>query len=369
MAQVLADRRLDVLIVSSLPNIAYLSGFAGSAGLLAVTADRLYLMVDFRYSAAVDEAAREGRLAPAVESMQIAAAYDRELIAVLVERKWQRIGFEAAHVSVSRFDYWRRQFDEQVGEGEGDHEWIAVDQAVESARLRKDAHEIAIMREAGRRLSGVAREVIAEVVRAGRTESEIAADIDWRLRRAGFTRPAFDTIVAAGPNGALPHAVPTARPLAAGDLVVLDFGGVYGGYCVDLTRTVGVGRVASDRRQLFDAVAEAHAAALRVAGTPGAVTGDVDDAARGVLAAYGLAERFGHGTGHGLGLEVHEAPRVTRRTAEHPGTEPLAAGMIFTIEPGAYVPGLGGVRIEDDVLVTEGGCELLTDAPRAWCEC
>jgi Xaa-Pro aminopeptidase len=363
----LAERQLDLLIVADLPNIAYLTGFSGSAGLLAVTADRLYLMVDFRYSAAVDEAGREGRLAPAVESIQIASAYDRELVAFLAARGWTRIGFESAHVPVSRFDYWRRQLAAQADAKPC--EWLPVEQAVEAARLRKDAHEIAIVREAARRLSDVARELIEEVVRAGRTEREVAADVDWRLRRAGFTKPAFDTIVAAGPNAALPHAVPTVRALTPGDLVVLDFGGVYGGYCVDLTRTVGIGRVSAEHRRLFDAVAEAHAAAVRVAGTPGATTGDVDDAARGVLGTWGLAERFGHGTGHGLGLEVHEAPRLTRRSAEHPGTERLEPGMIFTIEPGAYVPGLGGVRIEDDVLVTDAGCELLTGAPREWREC
>ena len=225
-----------------------------------------------------------------------------------------------------------------------------------------------MLREAARRLSRVADAVVTDIVCAGRTEIETAADIDWQLRHAGFAKPAFDTIVASGPNGALPHAVPTARPVASGDLVTLDFGGVYGGYCVDLTRTVAIGRVAPEQRRLFDAVLEAHAAAVAAAKAPGATTGSVDDAARGTLRTYGLDTYFGHGTGHGLGLEVHEAPRLTRRSADFPGDQRLEPGMVFTIEPGAYVEGVGGVRIEDDVLVTEQGCDLLTDTPRGWRE-
>jgi Xaa-Pro aminopeptidase len=363
---VLRDRRVDALIVAHLPNITYLSGFSGSAGLVVLTADRLYLLVDFRYSAAVHQAGRAGALAPGFAAIQVDGSYDRRLVAFLAEQGWTRVGFEATHLSVSRFDWLRRSLAGVPGVATVD--WVPVDDAVEQARLRKDVHEIARLREAARRLSGVAASVIDDVVRAGRTEIEIAADIDWRLRHAGFAKPAFDTIVAAGPNGALPHAVPTARPVADGDLVVLDFGGVYGGYCVDLTRTVAIGQIAPERRRLFDAVAEAHAAAVAAASAPGATTGSVDDAARGTLRTHGLDTYFGHGTGHGLGLEVHEAPRLTKRSPDFPGETRLEPGMVFTIEPGAYVEGVGGVRIEDDVLVTEQGSELLTDTPRGWRE-
>jgi Xaa-Pro aminopeptidase len=363
---ILHDRQVDALVVGNLPNVTYLSGFSGSAGLVVLTADRLYLLVDFRYSAAVNQAARAGALAPGLAAIRVDGSYDRQLVAFLAEHGWRRVGFEAPHLSVGRFDWLRRSL--AIVPGAASVEWVPVDDAVEQARLRKDMHEIALLRNAARRLSGVAASVVNEVVRAGRTEIEIAADIDWRLRHAGFAKPAFDTIVAAGPNGALPHAVPTARALAAGDLVVLDFGGVYGGYCVDLTRTVAIGRVAPEQRRLFDAVTQAHAAAVTAAGAPGATTGDVDDAARGTLRTHGLDTYFGHGTGHGLGLEVHEAPRLTKRSADYPGETRLDPGMVFTIEPGAYVEGVGGVRIEDDVLVTAQGCELLTDTPREWRE-
>ena len=199
------------------------------------------------------------------------------------------------------------------------------------------------------------------MIRTGRTEQEVAAAIDAALRGAGFERPAFETIVASGPNSALPHARPTARTLRDGDGVVLDFGGVYDGYCVDLTRTVQLGRRSDDLARIFTAVQRAQAAAL-AAVHPGVNASDIDAAAREVLREAGLGDAFGHGTGHGLGLEVHEEPRIARVTPGQPDT-PIVAGMVFTIEPGAYVAGVGGVRIEDDVLVVANGCDLLTDVP------
>jgi Xaa-Pro aminopeptidase len=190
---------------------------------------------------------------------------------------------------------------------------------------------------------------------------DVAADIETLLREAGFEGPAFPTIVASGPNGALPHARPTRRQLSRNEGVVLDFGGVYDGYCVDLTRTVQLEPTTVEFGRLFDAVKEAQAAAI-AAVKPGIRASAIDGAARDVLTRLGLADAFVHGTGHGLGLEVHEEPRISRAGSAQPD-EVLRAGMVFTIEPGAYVAGLGGVRIEDDVLVTEAGCAVLTDVP------
>jgi Xaa-Pro aminopeptidase len=203
---------------------------------------------------------------------------------------------------------------------------------------------------------------IFEEVRRGRAERDVALAIDWRMRRAGFERAAFDTIVAAGPNAALPHARPGERTLTEGDLVVLDFGGVYDSYCVDLTRTVSIGRAGSQERDVYAAVRAAHDRAIQVVG-PGALPFAIDAAARDELTTRGLGDAFGHGTGHGLGIEVHEAPRISRRRPDAEGGEdPVRPGMVFTIEPGAYFPGWGGVRIEDDVVVTERGVDLLTHA-------
>jgi Xaa-Pro aminopeptidase len=237
---------------------------------------------------------------------------------------------------------------------------VTTERIIERRRAVKDAQEIEIIREAARRLSNVAR-TLPGLIAAGRSELEIAGDIDAALRAAGFERPAFETIVASGENSARPHARPGGRLLSAGDGVVLDFGGIYDGYSVDLTRTLPVGRVASDLSRLGAAVREAHDAAIGFV-KPGVRPSEIDAAARDVLGRHGLAEAFGHGTGHGLGLEVHEDPRISKLPGALPD-EPVVPGMVFTIEPGAYVPGVGGVRIEDDVLVVEGGCEVLTDVP------
>ncbi|MCA1652257.1 MAG: Xaa-Pro peptidase family protein, partial [Acidobacteria bacterium] len=236
---------------------------------------------------------------------------------------------------------------------------VPTERVVERIRAVKEPAEVAILREAAARLSSVTVRV-ARFVLAGRSERDIAADIDGALREAGFERPAFETIVASGPNSALPHARPGPRRIEPEDGVVLDFGGVYDGYCVDLTRTVQLGR-SRELSRLMDAVRQAHAAAVHAV-KPGARPSEIDAAARDTLVGHGLAAAFGHGTGHGLGLEVHEEPRIGRLSPGQPD-EPVESGMVFTIEPGAYVPSLGGVRIEDDVLVVPGGCEVLTHVP------
>jgi Xaa-Pro aminopeptidase len=234
---------------------------------------------------------------------------------------------------------------------------VPTERIVERARIIKDAAEIDALREGGRRLAQVATG-LPGLVREGRTERAIALDIELAMRDAGFARPAFETIVASGPNSVLPHARPTSRTVQSGDPTVLDFGGVYDGYCVDLTRTVQLGAPSAALRGLYAAVAEAQQAAL-AAVRPGVASSAIDAAARSVLERHGLGEAFGHGTGHGLGLEVHEEPRIARPSGRQPDLM-VEPGMVFTIEPGAYVPGVGGVRLEDDVLVTENGCEILT---------
>ena len=357
---------LDALVVTHLPNIRYLTGFSGSAGVVVVTRARCVLVVDFRYGTA-GRALLSRRRDNAVELLQAeGGSLDESLLALLRTEQAVRIGIEAAWMTVSRFE---RLFAGLRSAGSGQPP-AAPDQArpalvpterlTERGRQIKDADEIATLREAAHRLSAVARE-LRDYARPGRTESDVAADIDHAMRRRGFERPAFDTIVASGPNGALPHARPTRRALQTGDGVVLDFGGVYDGYCVDLTRTIQLGAGVAEFRRMFEAVVQAHAAAV-AAVRPGTRASAIDAAARTVLERHGLGEAFGHGTGHGLGLEVHEEPRIARAVPGLPDAA-LEPGMVFTIEPGAYVAQLGGVRIEDDVLVTPGGCEVLTDVP------
>jgi Xaa-Pro aminopeptidase len=267
------------------------------------------------------------------------------------------VGIEGAHLTVSRYEWLRAQ---AAARGAG-LTFRTTSRAVEEARVVKDASEIAALREAARRLTPVVEQALA-AVKAGKAEQVVAVAIVRALRSAGYERLAFDTIVASGPNGALPHHRAGDRVLAPGDLVVLDFGGVLDGYCCDLTRTVSLGVPSLQARQVYDAVYDAQRAAIDAI-RPGASTALIDSAAREVLEARGLGAAFGHGTGHGLGLDVHEEPRIGRPRPDAPPV-PVEPGMVFTIEPGAYLPGWGGVRIEDDVLVTSTGCEVLTSVPR-----
>jgi Xaa-Pro aminopeptidase len=381
--------RIDALIVTSLPNIFYLTNFTGSGAILVLTSARLYFITDFRYVSAVESAFASAAGCPEATVVRADGSYDEALVDVLGQAAPHRLGYEWAKVPVSRYQWWRQALsatDAQTNAGSSDAGadgtppvLVPTERLIERERLRKDAGEVATLREAARRLSGVVAGAIDEV-RVGRSEREIAAAIDWLMRRAGFERPAFQTIVASGPNGALPHARAGERRLEAGDLTVLDFGGVYDGYCVDLTRTVSLGPPGREQRRVYDAVVEAEAAAI-AAVRPGVSATAVDAAARGGLERHGLADAFGHGTGHGLGIEVHEEPWLSRSrgpaaakagdggdrrgaVTPTPRDETITEGMVFTIEPGAYLPGAFGVRIEDDVLVVAGGCEVLTDAPR-----
>jgi Xaa-Pro aminopeptidase len=350
---------IDALVVTHLPNIQYLTGFSGSAGALIVLPRACRLVVDFRYITAATALASQ--LEGLVSVVTFERSYDEAIADILLREGSRRVGVEGAYLPVSRFNAISAGLALKaplpVEPADSAPLVVPTERLVERVRIIKDAAEIAIFREAGRRLAAVARDVPG-LVRAGRTEREIANDVDRALLKAGFSKPAFETIVASGPNSALPHAHPTDRTVQTGESTVLDFGGVYDGYCVDLTRTVQVGAVSEAIQHLYVAVAEAQQAAIRAV-QPAVAASVVDAAARSVLERHGLADAFGHGTGHGLGLEVHEEPRIGRATPRLPD-ELLGPGMVFTIEPGAYVPGIGGVRIEDDVLVTVNGCEVLT---------
>jgi len=348
---------LDALIVTPSTNIRYLSNHAGTAGILVITRDAVHLLIDFRYQEAVRALQASASACPGLRMWDVPASYEEALIGCLAEMGVTTVGFEAAHVTVARYEWWRETI---AGRGL-DITLRSTERLVEQARMIKDASEIAILREAAARLERVLPAALA-AVHLGATERSIAGAIEASMREAGYERTAFDTIVASGPHSAMPHYRAGTRALEVGDLLVLDFGGVLDGYCCDLTRTVSIGPPSREARRVYDAVRDAHAAAV-AAVRPGIDTSAVDAAARDLLRDRGLGDAFGHGTGHGLGLDVHEEPRIGKPRADFPPVA-LAAGMVFTIEPGAYLPGFGGVRIEDDVLVTESGCELLTSLPR-----
>ncbi len=348
---------LDALVVTAASNIRYLTNHTGTAGVLVVTPAAVHLLVDFRYRESVRAAQESPAACPGLRAWDVPASYDEALLACLAEIGVSTVGFEAAHVTVARHEYWRAAVESR----RIDVTFRPTNRVVEEARLIKDASEVATLRDAAARLGPVAQTVFASVA-AGPSEREVAGVLEAAMRQAGFERLAFDTIVASGPHSALPHYRAGDRRLAAGDLVVLDVGGGVDGYCSDLTRTVAIGSPSSEARRLYAAVQAAQQAAI-AAVRPGVETSAVDAAARNVLQEHGLGDAFGHGTGHGLGLDIHEEPRITWPRPDVPAV-PLQAGMVFTVEPGAYVPGFGGDRIEDDVLVTETGCEVLTSVPR-----
>ncbi len=359
----MADLGITSLLVSARKNVEYLTGFAGSTGAVLVRADHVLLVTDGRYEEEAEELAASAR--GLVRPLIVEKTYEETLSAAILDDR-PDVGFEADVMPVSQHRWYTATLDAAGWASAG---FVPTAAIVESCRIVKDAWETGLLREAAARLSAVAIGVLADV-RPGVREQEVAQAVEAGLRRAGFYGPAFDTIVASGPRAALPHGRASDRTIQPGEAVVLDFGGIYGGYCVDLTRTVACGEPGDEVRHWHGCVLAAQRAAIDLA-APGIAPEAVDRAARDVIERGGLLDRFTHGTGHGLGLEVHEAPRVgPRRTmARVPaaGTAPmpdrLQPGMVFTVEPGVYVPGRGGVRIEDDVLVTASGVEVLTSVP------
>ena len=355
LRECLQSASLDALLVTSLPNLSYLTGLFASAGAVLVGRDAVRLIVDGRYTEA-GQARAQALPGLEVEVVPPTGSFEESTADQFRQQAALRVGFEASVMTVrAHVDLQRR-----LATACPLTELVATYGLVEALRAVKDTWELGRLRDAAARLSDTAKCIMPKAL-AGMSELDVAGVIESELRRVGFERPAFDTIVAAGPNSARPHHRASDRKIEPGDLVVLDFGGVLDGYSVDLTRTVPIGLVDGRRRRLLEQVAEAQAAAFSAI-TVGRPATDVDRAARDLLAAEGLGEAFSHGTGHGLGLEIHERPRVGRLRADLP-VEPLAEGMVFTLEPGAYLSGWGGARIEDDVVVTAQGGEWLTDVP------
>ena len=349
---------LDALLVTSLPNVAYLTGLFASAAGVVITRDRMQLITDGRYLGIAQDLVAD---VPGLDLVITPASkpFDLAFAEGLCSLEHGRAGFESAHLTVKR----HQDLTTRLAAMAPGCELHGTEGVVERLRILKDDWELAVMAEAGGRLSEVAKCIIPKAL-AGMMEREVAAVIEAELRRVGFDKPAFDTIVASGPNSAVPHYRAGDRVLTAGDLVVLDFGGMFHGYAVDLTRTITVGPATARQRKLLEDVAAGQDAGFAVV-RAGTLATDIDRATRDAMERAGLGPAFGHGTGHGLGLEVHERPRVAPFRAELPG-EPLQPGMVFTIEPGAYFPDWGGARIEDDAALTSSGPRWLTDVPRFW---
>lgn len=341
----LTAAHLDGMVLTSLPNIRYLTGFSGTSALLLVTVRDVVLLTDFRYQTQVAEEVT-GRTRVVVEAQSLWTGLWQQLAQ---QAALTVLGFESAHLL-------HRDFQRLLEQG-ARYQWRPTLDLVEGLRERKDASEVALVERAARAACD-ALDATLPRVHAGMTELEVAGALEKALRDAGSEDFPFPSIVASGPRSALPHARSSRRTIETGDLLLLDFGAVVGGYCADVTRTVVVGRASADQREVHAVVRTANeraATAIRV----GMTGRDADAVARGYIDGCGFGALFGHSLGHGLGLEVHEAPRLAR-TAD----AALPDGAVVTIEPGIYRPGWGGVRIEDDVHLTPDGPRILTPFTR-----
>ena len=340
----LATTRFDSLLINHLPNIRYLCGFTGSAGLLLVEESQSAFFTDVRYDTQAHEEVRAAKVVIASKSVP-------QALADYVGR-WRRrrhgssVGIEAEHFTIAE----KIRLSKLLPSGVHLKDAFSP---VERSRMIKDADELQRIRAAVN-LGAKLFDRALQVLRPGVKETEVAAEMEFAARRAGAAEMSFPTIIASGARSALPHGRASEQAIPSGAFVVCDFGVILSGYCSDQTRTVWVGAAPKDARKAYEAVREAQQAAVEAV-RPGITVGEVDEAARKVLRKAGLARYFTHSTGHGVGLEIHESPRVAAGQKEV-----LKPGMVITIEPGVHFPGKWGIRIEDMVAVTAGGCDVLT---------
>ena len=341
-------QRLSILFVSRPANLFYLTGFRGSAGAAIFRAGDGTLFVDPRYTLQAREQAEGVEVVESKHGLLQGAAR------VLSNARACRAGFDDAHLTVAEMRALRKGAGKRI-------KWVPSGGLVEELRAVKDSDEIGLIRQAGRLTAEVFGEVL-HLVRPGVREADLAAEVEYRMRREGAEGTAFETIIASGPRSALPHARASDKLLKEGEWVILDLGGILGGYAADMTRTVFLGRPGRRARACYEAVRSAQEAALRAI-REGARAQEGDARARQALKRWRLNRYFTHSTGHGVGIDIHERPRLGKGEKTI-----LKAGNVVTAEPGVYLKGLGGVRIEDTVLVGMGEPEILTPASKdGWC--
>jgi Xaa-Pro aminopeptidase len=345
LRRALAKEGLDAVLITQPENRRYLSGFTGSAGVLLLSQDEALLATDFRY---YEQAERE---APYFQLVRMKTGEKfAELLPDLVARIGaKRVGFESKHLTFDEHERWK-----EVAE---DFELVPTKDLVEEIRAIKEEGEIEIIKKAVS-LSDEAFAHILGFIQPGMTERDVAWEIEVFMRTHGAGKVPFEIIVASGPNSSMPHATTTERVICAGEPIIIDMGAMVEGYNSNLTRTILLGQPDEKFNEIYELVLKAQLAAEEGI-RPGMTGEEADEIARGVIEDAGYGERFGHGLGHGVGLAVHEKPTATKKSKEK-----LKPGMVFTVEPGIYIPGWGGVRIEDMVLLTEEGVEVLTQAEK-----
>lgn len=343
LCELFSDAGIDAFYVTAPENRYYLSGFSGTSGALFLCRDSSCLITDFRYTS---QAKNE---CPAFEVIETKENGIEALAGLCRQNHVSRLGCEGENLTYNQF--------QELQQGLTGVELKPVSGLVEGLRMLKDEYELNCIKEAVN-IADRAFARIINIIKPGVPEVEVALELEFIIRRMGAESIGFDTIVASGSRSALPHGVASTKLIEEGDLVTLDFGAVYRGYHSDITRTVVVGQVNPRQQEIYDIVLEAQKSAISAV-KAGVKASEVDRAARDVIKKYGYGDYFGHGTGHGLGLNIHEGPRVSGRV-----DTVLQAGMVVTIEPGIYLPDWGGVRIEDTVLVDNNCCQVLTNSPK-----
>lgn len=339
----LANEKIDAILITAPENRLYLSGFTGSAAVLFISSTEAFLLTDFRYT---EQASQQS---PHLQIIKIGKSIEETLIELINNSGAKRIGLEEEDVTYSRFRQYQEKIDYVV--------WVPVKNMVEDLRKVKDQTEQENLKKA----IYLADEAFAHIIKKlqpGSVEKEIALEMEYFMRRNGAEKAAFDFIVASGERSSMPHGVASSKTINRGELVTMDFGCVVNGYHSDITRTVVVGAANDKQREIYKIVLQAQQEAI-AAVKPGVKGSSVDKVARDIIAGYGYGDNFGHGLGHSVGLQIHENPSFSTKDDTI-----LETGMTITVEPGIYLPGWGGVRIEDIVLVTDAGCAVLTGADK-----
>ena len=343
IAAKLPEYGIDAMLLNSEPGEYYAVGFHGE-GNVVVTAEKCFYFTDSRYIEAANHLIQGAEIAMTDAGRNYRAMVQK----VIDECRIQRLGFEENYLSVADFELWDKGLTASL---------VPAQKLVNSLRAAKDEEELSLMRKA-QEITDQAFSNILKFIRPGQTEQEIAAKLQYDMLRFGAEKMSFDPIVVSGPNGSLPHGVPSSKQVQKGEFLTMDFGCKYGGYCSDMTRTVALGEPTEEMKKVYQIVLEAQLAGIAVtkAGVPGK---SIDAAARKVIADAGYGDNFGHGYGHSLGIEIHESPNANTRD-----NTLLPVGAVVSAEPGIYLPGKFGVRIEDVTILREDGCEILTKSPK-----
>jgi len=339
----LTELNLDAFYITHIPNIRYLSGFSGSSAYIIITKDKNYFFTDFRYQSQSHEQ---------VKGFEIAVNFSPvvNIKEIMLNEKFSNVGFESTHLTIHQLNLLKESLPAI--------NFVSVPERIEQLTMIKTAEEVSKIKKACE-ITDKVFDKLLETIKPGMKESEVSAEISYWHKKYGAEKDSFDPIVASGWRGALPHGMASQKVIEAGELVTLDFGCIYEGFCSDMTRTISVGKPKSDEMvKIYDVVLQSQLLAVN-ATKAGIKTRELDSIARKYINDNGYEGKFGHGLGHGLGIEVHEMPSVSQRMDLE-----IPANVVFTIEPGIYIEGLGGVRLEDDVFTKEGGCDVLNTSPK-----